>query len=552
MPSVLIVATQHQDTKNPNDKLGWRLDDVSEFYDVIAAKGWNVDIASPAGGLTSFDPETRDDASSLIKEKAKNSLELAKIDANQYDVLYCPGGWGSLYDLVDSACPCVASMIYLRGGLIAAKGHGVAGLLNAKLPNGTSLLHGKDIMISEINEDLPKDMKPPVDLQDELQRCGVRICSSESDVKRGNKDIQITGRVVLGNGKAMSADIAKAILDVMQEIEEDEKLVENMAKSGTFVQASQNQPAPKKATSPEPAPSKSREQEQPKQAPSSETESRQQPDREQAPGGPSVLARSEAQEITARSCAPVAAAACAPVAFGFSSTRTNVPLPENLLDDVYAPQPEEPCPQPQPQPQERHKLYPNTGAGRDLETIEHHEATRRGPREYQDMCLSYEEHQKQLKQERESQERLQASSKPSSANPRKPGFIARVLDKVLGFDKEPYGTDYCEDHHSRGTSTAAIALEKEGRIVRPEAERLESGQAQRILPHEKVLLPERGQGAVTAQDLNWRSTDPRLSSALPVTEVTAAAAPATTRQGTDPKLVRGTGFRCSLRESEKE
>jgi len=98
-------------------KTGYELTELSRFYWVLQANGFEVDIASPLGGdaprvlddddMGEFDYAFLNDTSAM--HKARNTLRLADISAKEYQAIYFVGGKGAMYDFPDN--PEIARLI---------------------------------------------------------------------------------------------------------------------------------------------------------------------------------------------------------------------------------------------------------------------------------------------------------------------------------------------------------------------------------------------------------------------------------------------------------
>ena len=104
-----MVATNHGmlDIGKP---IGVFASELTAAYYAFLDAGMDVDVASPAGGVTPVDPlsvnsivrTAADDrllADHVLRAKITNSLPVRSVDINAYDIVYLTGGLGAAFDL---------------------------------------------------------------------------------------------------------------------------------------------------------------------------------------------------------------------------------------------------------------------------------------------------------------------------------------------------------------------------------------------------------------------------------------------------------------------
>jgi putative intracellular protease/amidase len=193
----LIITTSHGvlaapwETEGP--ATGVMASEFTHPYYTFLDGGMEVDIASIQGGEIPIDPQTLqymirspederylNDAIALAK--VKNSIPVAQVDIDQYDIVFISGGWGAAYDLAQS--PVLAAKVsesYYgdKAAVIGGVCHGVLGLVNARASDGSLLIAGRrmtgvtDKQIKELGIDLT-----PKHPEAELRKAGVLFESS--------------------------------------------------------------------------------------------------------------------------------------------------------------------------------------------------------------------------------------------------------------------------------------------------------------------------------------------------------------------------------------
>jgi len=153
MTRVLLVFTSAEATVT-GKPAGWYLPEAAHPYYSFVQAGFQVDFASPNGPnppISLKSVETFKDDESLkflededVTNKLSNCKTLSDVNANDYDAVFYVGGHGPVVDLAkDQKNAELLSAIWKRGSVVAAVCHGPAGLVQAKDPNGKSILEGR-------------------------------------------------------------------------------------------------------------------------------------------------------------------------------------------------------------------------------------------------------------------------------------------------------------------------------------------------------------------------------------------------------------------------
>ena len=151
MAHVLFVLTSHGRLGDTDEDTGFYFGEVTHPWDALTCAGHTVEFASPLGGVA---PRTRvkldDPMDRAFLENAAavrgidDAMRLGDVDPARYDAVHLPGGHGTMWDFAqDERLGGLVGEIYERGGIVSAICHGPAGLVNAKLGNGSYLVDGK-------------------------------------------------------------------------------------------------------------------------------------------------------------------------------------------------------------------------------------------------------------------------------------------------------------------------------------------------------------------------------------------------------------------------
>lgn len=153
----LIVTTSHDTLGDTGHATGVFGSEMTVPYYAFLNAGLEVDIASIKGGEVPIQPwsmswplATVDDrrflADQAAMDKLKNSIPIANIDAEDYDVIFMAGGWGAAYDMAQSQeLADVITMANAKGKIIGSVCHGALGLVNAKDVDGSPLVEGRRV-----------------------------------------------------------------------------------------------------------------------------------------------------------------------------------------------------------------------------------------------------------------------------------------------------------------------------------------------------------------------------------------------------------------------
>jgi putative intracellular protease/amidase len=155
-----------------------------------------VEVASPVGGVIPVDPlsvksiirTAADDrllADAVLRTKITNSLPLASVDINSYDIVYLAGGWGTAFDLGFSE-PLATKITEANAAdkIIGGVCHGPLGLLDATAANGRPLVEGRHV--TGVSNRQVRDLRithTPQHPETELRRKGALYESQHPDLR---------------------------------------------------------------------------------------------------------------------------------------------------------------------------------------------------------------------------------------------------------------------------------------------------------------------------------------------------------------------------------
>ena len=234
----LVITTSHSVLAAPGetegDPTGVFGSEMTHPYYTFLDGGMDVDIASVAGGEIPIDPssfyfmiKTPEDERYLndpiAQAKVKNSIPIAEVDIEQYDIVFLSGGWGAAYDLAQS--PVLAAKVSeayygSKEAVIGGVCHGVLGLVNARARDGDLLIAGRlmtgvtDKQIQELGIELT-----PKHPETELRKAGVIFESQTAfrDFFATHVTVDDEQRFVTGQNQNSGLEAAHTIMRILSE-----------------------------------------------------------------------------------------------------------------------------------------------------------------------------------------------------------------------------------------------------------------------------------------------------------------------------------------------
>lgn len=219
-PRVLLVLT-NQATAEPSERpTGFSLPEAAHPHEVFSGAGFEVTLASPAGGAASVDPRSMDLEDPTNARFAKRFLRdgvvpettaLADVDAPTYDAVFFVGGHGSMWDFAQNDdVAAVGEAIHDDGGVVAAVCHGPAALVGMTNPDGAPFVAGRRLTAFSDSEEALVEMTGlvPFLLEARLRELGA-VVESAPDFQ---PKVVVDGRLVTGQNPASARATAEAVV----------------------------------------------------------------------------------------------------------------------------------------------------------------------------------------------------------------------------------------------------------------------------------------------------------------------------------------------------
>lgn len=224
-PAVLIVVTSQATMGDTTTPTGLWLEELATPWYAFKEAGARITIASPKGGAGPIDPRSlkapepaaqRFLADVEASKALATTRRLADVDVCGFEILFFPGGHGTMWDLPKApAVRAALEKVWNAGGIVAAVCHGPAALTNAYDLEGSPIVHGRTVAgFSNAEEDKAGlTSQVPFLLQDRLAAQGAHYTEGPAFKPHVARD----GRLVTGQNPASSAMVASAALTAWRE-----------------------------------------------------------------------------------------------------------------------------------------------------------------------------------------------------------------------------------------------------------------------------------------------------------------------------------------------
>jgi putative intracellular protease/amidase len=221
--NILMVLTSHDRLGDTGKKTGFWLEEFAAPYYVFKDAGANITLASPQGGQPPLDPKSDDpdaqtDATRRFKDDPAaqqalaNTVRLSSVKAADFDTVFYPGGHGPLWDLANDADSIrLIETMYAAGKPVAAVCHAPGVLRDARAPDGTPLVKGRQVAGFTNSEEAAVGLTEvvPFLVEDMLGQQG-------AEYSRGadwQAHVVTDGQLITGQNPASSEPAAHALLE---------------------------------------------------------------------------------------------------------------------------------------------------------------------------------------------------------------------------------------------------------------------------------------------------------------------------------------------------
>ncbi len=225
---IAIVVTSNNKMGDSGKPTGIWVEELAVPYYQFIDAGMAVTIASPLGGAVPFDPSSvaatgknsphveRFLADAAAQKAVQTTPMVAALDAGAFDVVFFPGGHGTMWDLPHD--PAVTRLVEKQSAankIVAAVCHGPAGLVSAKRADGKSILFGKKVNAFTDAEETAAGLMAivPFTLESRIRELGGVFEGVANWQPHAVRD----GNLITGQNPASSEKVAALVLDALRD-----------------------------------------------------------------------------------------------------------------------------------------------------------------------------------------------------------------------------------------------------------------------------------------------------------------------------------------------
>ncbi|PST82584.1 type 1 glutamine amidotransferase domain-containing protein [Pedobacter yulinensis] len=222
MKKILMILTSHSRMENTDSTTGVWLGEFTDPYYEFRDAGYEVTLASPAGGTPPVDPlstvtenitesNRRFNDDPVAKSAFDHTYRLSTLEPGQFDGVFYPGGHGPIWDLASNETSGRLIVDYLENGKpVAAVCHGPAALIKAaELRPG--LLQGKRVAaFTNAEETLTmRASNVPYELETRLKELGADFRSA---LVPFTSHVETDGLLITGQNPLSAGPTARAMI----------------------------------------------------------------------------------------------------------------------------------------------------------------------------------------------------------------------------------------------------------------------------------------------------------------------------------------------------
>ncbi|MBG0827884.1 type 1 glutamine amidotransferase domain-containing protein [Planomonospora sp. ID67723] len=213
---ILTVLTSHGQLGDTGRTTGFYVSEAAHPWEVFHSAGFEMDLASIAGGEPPQDGYDPDDPAQVkfletYGERLRSTPRVADVDPARYDAVFFAGGHGTMWDFPDDKdVAALTRAVYENGGVVAAVCHGPSALVNVTLSDGSLLVAGKRVAAFTDSEEAAAGLAGTVPflLASTLAERGALHSGAPDFTEHVVRD----GRLVTGQNPASAAGAAREVV----------------------------------------------------------------------------------------------------------------------------------------------------------------------------------------------------------------------------------------------------------------------------------------------------------------------------------------------------
>ena len=224
----LLLLTSHTQLGDTGRYTGFYYDEMAAPYWTIRDLGWEVTIASIAGGPGSPDPKTvvepqkrppnvarfMDDPKAM--RQLDDTIRVSDVEGSKFNCVFLRGGHGAMWDFDNDTVGQVITDAWTAGAFIGAVCHGPSGLLQAKEIDGAPLVKGKRVnsFTNHETEQIELIGVEPFLLESRLCELGARFECSPNFTSHATQD----GRLITGQNPQSTEAVCLLLKESLEDL----------------------------------------------------------------------------------------------------------------------------------------------------------------------------------------------------------------------------------------------------------------------------------------------------------------------------------------------
>jgi len=226
--SILFIVTSAATMGSSPEPTGVWLEELTTPYYEFVDAGYNVTVASVAGGEIPIDPRSTGDdqkkedsvaryfEDEALQNTIKTTKSAAEIDASKYAAVFFPGGHGTMWDYPNNET--LANIITETlndGRIVASVCHGPAVLVGVKDEDGEPLVKGRKIAAFTDSEEEAVGLtdKVPFLLETRLRELGANVVTVDDFQPHSIVD----GNLITGQNPASAKPVAADVIRLLEQ-----------------------------------------------------------------------------------------------------------------------------------------------------------------------------------------------------------------------------------------------------------------------------------------------------------------------------------------------
>ncbi len=220
---ILMVLTSHDKLGDTGLKTGFWLEEFASPYYVFKDKGYELVLASPAGGQPPLDPKSDEaDFQTPATKRFHQDIEaqahlantqvLSQVDDADFDAIFYPGGHGPLWDLAeDKDSIGLIEQFHANGKPVGLVCHAPGVLRHTRGSDGQPLVKGKKVTGFSNSEEEAVQLTEivPFLVEDMLQENGGLFAKGDD----WTSFVQVDGKLITGQNPASSEAVAQTLIE---------------------------------------------------------------------------------------------------------------------------------------------------------------------------------------------------------------------------------------------------------------------------------------------------------------------------------------------------